>query len=267
LIQLRLSAKKALKQLTALRATPFRQLIVARRLSGEVTSDVPYRQDGVRLKHWHNHNALKRYDKGSVLRVELTINDPKDFRVYRPKEGDPNGPQAWRPLRTGVADLHRRAQISQAANERYWEALAAVTQETPLRTLAEPLCAPAPAPAKPCRAAQEKRPLRRVRALHPLAKDDAALREAVARPEFLQNGLRNRDLRRLLYPFPADSPPTERRRSAAVSRKLRLLRAHGLLHKVPKTHRYIVSTTGRPIITALLAARNASVDQLTKLAA
>ena len=235
--------------------------------NGELTSNVLQREEGVRLKHWHNHNALKMYDKGSVLRVELTINEPKDFRVYRPKEGDPNGPKTWRPLRTGVADLHRRARVSQAANERYLEALAAVTQETPLRQLAEPLCAPAPAPVKARRAAAEQRPARRVRALNPLAKDDAALLEAVAGPEFLQNGLRNRDLRRLLYPTPADSPQTERRRSAAVSRKLRLLRAHGLLQKVPKTHRYIVSTNGRQAITALLAARNASVDQLTTIAA
>jgi hypothetical protein len=235
--------------------------------NGEVTSDVQHRQDGVRLKHWHNHNALKMYDKGSVLRVELTINDPNDFRVYRPKEGDADGPKAWRPLRTGVADLHRRAHVSQAANERYLEALATVTHETPLRALAEPLCAPAPAPANRSAAGNKKPPVRRVRALNPLAKEDAALLEAVARPEFMQNGLRNRDLRRLLYATPADAPDAERRRSAAVSRKLRLLRAHGLLQKVPKTHRYTVSNKGRQAITALLAARNASIDQLTKIAA
>ncbi len=50
----------------------------------------------------------------------------------------------------------------------------------------------------------------------------------------------------------------------AVTRQLRLLRAHGLIRKVPKTHRYVVSEAGRRTITALLAARNASVDQLTR---
>ncbi len=40
--------------------------------------------------------------------------------------------------------------------------------------------------------------------------------------------------------------------------------AHGLIRKVPKTHRYVVSEAGRRTITALLAARNASVDQLTR---
>ena len=59
----------------------------------------------------------------------------------------------------------------------------------------------------------------------------------------------------------------QKRRAGAVTRKLRLLRAHGLIRKVPGTHRYMVSEKGRRIITALLAARQADVQQLTALAA
>ena len=47
--------------------------------------------------------AKQLYDKGSVLRPECTLNNPKDFRVYRPKEGNPDGPQAWLQLRYGLA--------------------------------------------------------------------------------------------------------------------------------------------------------------------
>ena len=232
--------------------------------NGEVLSNVKDREEGVRVKYWLNNNSLKLYDKGSVLRSEATINDPTDFRVYRPKEGEPEGELAWRPLRYGVADLHRRGQVSQAANERHLEALAAVTDETPLRQWAEPLCQPVSLPRRAGTATAGR--ARRVRALNPLAADDAALLKAVSRPEFVPNGLRNRDLRRLLYPeAPADAAAA-RRQSAAVSRKLALLRAHGLIQKVPKTHRYLVSATGRKAITALLAARNASAEQLTALA-
>jgi hypothetical protein len=103
-----------------------------------------------------------------------------------------------------------------------------------------------------------------VRALNPLAAADAALLEAVSRREFLINGLRNRDLRRLLYGEQAAAGAEQRRQSAAVTRQLRLLRAHHLIHKVPKTHRYVVSASGRQAITALLAARNASADQLSR---
>src|SRR4029077_4847119 len=121
-------------------------------------------------------------------------------------------------------------------------------------------------PEPPAEVAKPNRP-RRFRALNPLAAADATLLEAVSHNDFLVNGLRNRDLRRLLYPSETTDPKEQRRRSAAVSRKLRLLRAHGLLQKVPKTHRYLVSSNGRKAITALLAARDANADLLTGNAA
>jgi hypothetical protein len=44
------------------------------------------------------------------------------------------------------------------------------------------------------------------------------------------------------------------------------LRAHGLIAKVPKTHRYQLTEKGRTTISALLAARNANVKQLLQAA-
>jgi hypothetical protein len=73
----------------------------------------------------------------------------------------------------------------------------------------------------------------------------------------------------LLYP-PTKLKPTKtelRRRSAAITRQFALLRAHGLIRKLPHTHRYQISAKGRRIITALLAACYADVEQLTKMAA
>jgi hypothetical protein len=233
------------------------------RFAGEVMSSRKTREEGVRVKHWLNYNSIKIYDKGSALRIETTITNPQDFRVYRTKEKDPHGEKAWLPMRHGVADLHRRAQVSQAANERYAEALAAVTDATALKQLSEPLCRPVVCPGQAKKGAAGRTRAYRVRALNPLAAEDAALLQAVSQPEFVLNGLRNRDLCRLLYVAPAASPLEQRRRSAAITRKLRLLRAHGLLHKVPKTHRYQVSNNGRTAILALLAARDASVEKLT----
>ena len=54
---------------------------------------------------------------------------------------------------------------------------------------------------------------------------------------------------------------------AAVGSKIRLLRGHGLIAKVSKTHRYIVTEKGRRIMTAILAARQASTEKLTAMAA
>jgi hypothetical protein len=214
--------------------------------------------EGTRLKHWVGHNSLKMYNHLNVLRPETTINDPRDFRVYRATENAPEGPLAWRQLRRGVADLHRRAQVSQAANERYLEALAGVAETKTVQELAAPLCRRVTEPGA-------KAP-RKVRALNPLAADDAALLRAISDPKWMVNGVRNRDLVPLLYATPTEDPDERRRRSARVTRLLRLLRGHGLLQKVPHTHRYQLSVPARTTILALLAAAAANPDQLTKAA-
>jgi hypothetical protein len=220
----------------------------------EVQSDRRRWPDGVRVKHWVNKNSLKCYDKGSVLRVEATINEPRDFRSFRAAEKSPGGPKRWRELRRSVSDFHRRSEVSRAATERYLTALAAVHVQTRLAEKAAQVCRPV------------RRDGQRYRALNPLGESDAELLTIVNRAEFSLNGFRNRDLRSHLYPATKDKQK-QRKEMAAVGRRLRLLRAHGLIAKVPKTHRYIVTEKGRNVITALLAARNASTEKLTALAA
>ena len=219
-----------------------------------VVTDRRRRSVGVRVKHWLNKNSLKFYDKGSVLRDEVTINEPKDFRVWRRAENKPSSPKQWRVLRRSVADFSRRAEVSRKATDRHLTALAAVEVKTSLAQEA----------AQVCRAVKCEG--RRYRALNPLGKTDAELLAAVNRGEFAINGFRNRDIRVRLYSPTADQR-RERQQMAAMGRKLRLLRAHGLIAKVSKTHRYVVTEKGRRIITALLAARQASTDKLTALAA
>ena len=106
-----------------------------------------------------------------------------------------------------------------------------------------------------------------VRALHPFEPSDLALLRAVNRGEFAIDGLRNRDLQTLLYSAAPVTKNEARRRSAAVSRKLRLLRAHGVIQKLPHTHRYQVTDHGRLILNAVLPAQRATTQQLTTLAA
>jgi hypothetical protein len=102
------------------------------RFGGEVVTDLRRGPEGVHLKHWVNQNSLKLYNSLNVLRPETTIQDAKDLMVYRTPETRPDAPMAWYPLRRGVADLYRRAQFSQAANERYLSVLAAASVITPL---------------------------------------------------------------------------------------------------------------------------------------
>jgi hypothetical protein len=60
---------------------------------------------------------------------------------------------------------------------------------------------------------------------------------------------------------------TPTRFSASISRKLRLLRAHGLIKKVPKTHRYLLTDNGHLLAVAVFATRNSDLNQLLSKAA
>jgi len=223
---------------------------------GEVVTDFKIRPEGVRVRRRVGKNSLKLYDKlGIILRSELTMNDPYDFKVFRPKENDPGGKCAWRRLRRGVADLHRRSQVCQAANERYLDALSATDTSIPLGNLLSSICKPTICNGK------------RIRALRPWSQEDLELFRAVRRGEFAVNGFRNRDLQALLFKGAPTSMKEKQQRSGRVSRLLRLLRAHHLIKRVPSTYRYVLTDKGSQIITAVLTAQRITLEQLNKIAA
>ena len=79
----------------------------------DVTSRVLDFSDGLRIRHWVDHNSVKAYNQQNVLRIETTINMPAMFQVYRRAQGQSSDvPKRLRPLRKGVADIPLRAQVS-----------------------------------------------------------------------------------------------------------------------------------------------------------
>jgi hypothetical protein len=231
---------------------------VPERFNGELKSNLKEYREGERVKFWLEGNSTKFYDKaytkgGCVLRAaETTTQNVRIFRAYRPKEGGPAEDLKWREMRQGIADLHRRAEVSQQVNDRLINALAGVDDSRRLAELIAEI-------QKPARWKQ-----RRVRALAPFG-EDRALLQAVNHGEFMINGVRNRDLQAILYPQPAKSPAERRRRSAAVGRKIRMLRAHGILHKVSLRHRYHVAPEARTIIIAILTSAETSLKQINEI--
>lgn len=222
---------------------------------GQVVSDLKHRPEGIRVKHRVKTNAIKIYDKqGSILRVETTMNDPSDFKVYRKKQSATSTEPEWLRLRKGVADFHRRAEVCQNANQRYLEALACAHDSTPLKDWTDKLC----------RRVTWKN--KRFRALNPFAPHDAQLLKTVIRGEFAINGFTNKDIRTVIHGDKLKGPE-DRKASASITRQIRLLRSHGLIRKAPQCHRYHLTPKGRLAITALLTAREADALSLTKLAA
>ena len=222
-------------------------------LKAEIVTSFKKRTEGVRVKHWLSGNSIKMYNKGSlVLRVETTTANTKSLpKVFRALTNKPKGKQAWRSMRKGVADIHRRAEVSQKANERYLDALSAVDDSTPLAKIFNEVSRSVTMQG------------RQSRALRIGDEQDLALLEAINRGEFTLNGVRNRDLQRLLHPDQRDASPQDKKKlSAKIGRQIRLLRAHGILHKVSQSHCYRLSDKGRLLCAALSASRESTTKQL-----
>jgi len=155
------------------------------------------------------------------------------YRIFAstPKEGGPEDDLQWRPLRKGIADLHRATEISQKADERLLDALASVDDSRSVQELTAEI---------------QKPPIMRAAGCAPYVlgrrtRNCCALNHG----DFLINGLRNRDLQALLYDTPAGnacraSAPLCGHQPAAPN-----VTGARILQKVQRTHRYQVTTRTR----------------------
>ncbi len=216
--------------------------------SGEATSNVKHRIEGIRVKHWVEENSIKMYDKqGSVLRIETTINNPRRFKVRRVATRDGRLTRAWIPMRKSVADIARRVEICRAANERYLQALGVVGEPSPTRHLLDPV------------SKRITRDGRCYRALRPIDPEEAKLFSLLQDGQFLLQGFRNKDLRRKLYPQAERARVDRIKASGRVTRLLRLLRAHRLIRKVSGTFYYRLTNRGNHVITTALKLREITI--------
>lgn len=110
----------------------------------------------------------------------------------------------------------------------------------------------------------ESSPHRGTKALSCFAADQP---EESEKPALLQDGrfalegFRNRDLQNQ-WPDPVADDPQEKRRTARLTRWLRLRRAHRMIAKLPRTHSYRLTRKGRAVITSAVTARKANVSAL-----
>lgn len=55
-------------------------------------------------------NSIKTYDKSNCLRIEMTVNDPKEFNVYKEvHHRDGTSSMQWVPMGKSIANLYRYA--------------------------------------------------------------------------------------------------------------------------------------------------------------
>lgn len=206
---------------------------------GEIITDTKKRPQGVRIKHRMKKNSLKMYDKGSVLRVETTINNPREFKIYRKVEQYGKKVMRWVPMGKSVFNLYRYAEVSKSANERYLGALSAVVPLYDCVKELEQL-------AQPVHDGQNRHS-----GFNPLSPEVTRVFEAVLDGAHSINGFRNKDLRNQVF---SDTGSTEERKktSSKITRIIRKLRAHRLISKIPRSTRYKVTDKGYRILGASL---------------
>jgi hypothetical protein len=207
------------------------------RFEGEVLNDYKKRWPGARIKHRMKMNGIKMYDKhGSVLRIETVINHPYEFKIRR--QGRRKGQEltGWFPMAKGVANLYRYAEVSLMANDRYLNALSAVSDPSKAQQHIQKI------------GKRVRRNGKSYRGFNPASKADLHLFLAVLRGEHAIMGFRNRDIRTRLFPDTKD-PIGRRRHSSSVSRLLKLLHVHKLIAKIPRSRRWRVTSIGQAIMS------------------
>ena len=205
---------------------------------GEILSDLKKRSRGWRIKHNLHGNWLKMYDKhGRILRLECTINRPRQFKFRRWRGRPGSRVLGWFPMLKNVASFPAFAGHVLRACQRYLNALAVAA--APAQAL-QVLCEPASRGSRP------------QRGLNPLRQRDGQLLAAVFRGEHFLNGFRNKELASRLYPSSPADPAERKRQSARVTRLLQLLRAHALIIKIHKTRKYRLAPKALKLIPNIL---------------
>lgn len=206
---------------------------------GEITSDLRNRYQGYRIKFKINNNQIKMYDKGNNLRIEVTINNPKDFKVMKEVETiieheRIEKQKKWLPMGKSVANLYRYVEISKSIIERYINALPLIDMNTvPLKEI-ESI------------SNRVEKNGRVYTGFNLLNEETLEILKVISNAKYLINGFTNKSIR--LEIFDNESPKTINK----TTRLLAKLKAHGIIKKVVKKNKYYLTVDGRKIINSIL---------------
>lgn len=222
------------------------------RFQGEAVSDYKKRPIGCRVKFKLKSNSVKMYDKCSVLRIETTINDPHEFKVFGTvHHHDGTESRQWKPMGKSISNLYRYAEVSKACNLRLINSLIDVVPVKSVQQEISSICS-----GKTVKG-------RRVSGFNVWSPDVVRIMEAVCDGRYLINGFRNRDIGKNIFPGIRDA----KKLSSKTSRTLKKLRQHGLIRKVPRSRRYHVTSKGRRIMGVLIELYHKDYPELTVKAA
>lgn len=199
------------------------------------------RELGVCVRHDVGSNGIKMYDKGGrLLRIETSLYQPRPFRVLRTrKRRDGSSSRGYHPLCKGVGNLHHYQRLARACNQRYLEALAVVDATGISLTVVRQLT-------EPCRQKG-----RSYAGFNPARQRDLQHFQALLQGDGIARGLRNRQVREIVYGCTSDKKKA-RQQAAAVGRFLKRCHVRGWIAKIPHSQRWRVTTSGRILLNQTL---------------
>ena len=207
---------------------------------GEIVSDLRHRYQGYRIKFKINNNQIKMYDKGNNLRIEVTINNPKDFKILKEREKilehkEIVKEKVWLPMGKSISNLYRYVEISKSIIKRYIEALPEIDLNKP--TLRE------------IKNVSEKIEVNEkiISGFNLLNNETLKVLQVISNGKYLINGFTNKSIRKEIFKE-SDSKYIINK----TTRLLFKLKAHGIIKKVARKNKYYLTTNGRNLISSIL---------------
>ena len=194
---------------------------------------------GYRIKHRNGPISLKIYNKmGNVLRIELTINDVRKFKIYRQVE-QKNGPtvEKFAPLKKSIHSIRHIINIGRQITDRYIDYLSTMKDNSSgikqLRQITE----------------RKTENGKNYQGFNPLKHEDSVIFQALLNGAHIINGFRNMELRTIL----AEQINQVNWSQSKVSRLIRRLRVFGFVKRYGKSYRYYISQKGLLVMSKALA--------------
>ena len=212
--------------------------------SGRIQSSCKRTYNGFRIKHQCGSLSIKMYNKsGNVLRIELTVNDISELKVFREvhhKDGSVTKQQAQ--MENTIYSLPYLVYFGKADTNRYLDFLTKMEdQNKAISQLSE-------------FTNRKTDNNRNYRGFNPLNENELSIFQVLLNGALIVNGFTSKHLKRYLSQY-----FKEQWTSSKISRLLKRLIVFNLIKRLKKSYKYFLTEKGRIIITMFLKLRNLTV--------
>lgn len=212
--------------------------------SGRIQNSCKRTYNGFRLKHKCGALSIKMYNKaGNVLRIELTINNVSEFKVFRKvnhKDGSVSKQNAA--MEKSIYSLIHVVRIGKDCTRRYLDFLSKMDDNSKaISELSE-------------FTNRKTEGNRNYKGFNPLNENELHIFQVLLNGALIAGGFTNKHLKKYLSQYFKEQWTTSK-----VSRLLKRLIVFKLIKRVRHSYKYFLTETGRTIITMFVKLKNLTV--------